>query len=300
MATPQTHPNYDPLIYKKYASAILEPLKKTWTFAQEGVTNREYEGFISGKGDTLELSTMGDPTVKKYDESKDMEIEDLNFGQTSFVIDQGDYFNFRVPYVSQHQAEVAVKDPAIARAAENMTEQVDTYIGGLMKNGASNANKLGTVDIDPEKKDAYKTLVKLRAKLNAQHVPKDGRFAIVGPEFESALLFDDRLDKIDNGQNMLNGVIGRLLGFTLISASTIPSVAGREMIIAGHPMATTFGYNITGIWESSELPKRVATVVTGLQVYGGHVLRPEALAIADLNLIDGSDGGATAPDGGGA
>lgn len=290
MATPQTHPNYDPIIRAKYAAAIMEPLKKTWVFAQEGVTNRDYEGLIQGKGDTVNVSTMGDPTIKSYDESQDMAIEDLTFGETGFTIDQGDYFNFRIPYVSEHQAEVPVKDPAIARAAEGMSEKVDTYIGNLMKNGAVTANKLGTVDIDPEKKDAYKLLVALRARLNAQHVPKTDRFAIVGPELESALLFDDRLDKIDQGQNMLNGEIGRLLGFRLISAPVTPQVAGREMVIAGHSMATTFGYNITGVWESSELPKRIATVVTGLQVYGGHTFRGEALATADLNLLDGSAG----------
>ena len=288
MAVPQSHPNYDPIIHAKYSAAIMEPLKKTWAFAQPGVTNQEFDGLIKGKGDTVKVSTMGDPTVKKYDESKDMEIEDLTFGDDSMVIDQGDYVNFRVPFVSQYQDEIPVKDPAIARAAENMSEIVDTYVGGLMKNGAHNANKLGTVDLDPEKKDAYRLLVGLRAKLNAQHVPKDNRFVMVGPEFESALLFDDRLDKIDSGQNMLNGEIGRLLGFRIISAPTIPNVASREMVIAGHSMATTFGYQITGTWESSELPRRIASVVTMLQVYGGKVFRPEALATADINILDGS------------
>jgi len=284
MATPQSHPNYDPIIYPVYKAALMEPLKKTWAFAQEGVTNRDFEGEIKGRGDTVNLATLGDPTIKKYDESKDMEIEDLTFGQNTLKIDQGDYFNFRVPLVSETQAGLPVKDPAVVRATEKMTEQVDTYVGKLMKDGVSSSNKLGTVTVDPEKKDAFRVLVNLRAKLNAASIPQQGRYLMVGPEMESALLFDDRLDKAVNNSNLLNGEIGQLLGFRIISAPTIPTVAGRELVIAGHPMAVPFGYNITGIWESSELPRRIAKVVTGLQVYGGAVIRPEALASAEITL----------------
>ena len=94
-----------------------------------------------------------------------------------------------------------------------MSEQVDTYTGKLMKDGVKNSNKVGTLPLDIEKKDAYKTLVALRKKLNATSVPKTDRFVMVGPEMESALLYDERLDKAVNNSNLLNGEIGRLLGF---------------------------------------------------------------------------------------
>lgn len=293
MATPQSHPNYDPIIYPVYKAAIMEPLQKTWAFAQEGVTNRDFEGEIRGRGDTVLLSTIGDPTIKKYDESKDMDIEDLTFGKNELKIDQGDYFNFRVPLVSETQAAAPVKDPAVKRASEKMAQQVDTYIGNLMKDGVAKGNQLGAVTVDPEKKDAYRTLVALRAKLNAAAIPQDGRFVVVGPEFESALLFDDRLDRAVNSTNVLNGEIGRLLGFRIISSANMPTKSGAELVIAGHPMATPFGYNITGIWESTELPKRIAKVVTGLQVYGGTVVRPEGLASAEVKLPTPAAGGAS-------
>ena len=125
----------------------------------------------------------------------------------------------------------------------------------------------------------------LRRKLNSTNVPKTNRFVMVGPEMEAALLYDERLDKAVDSSNVLNGEIGRLLGFRIISAPTIPMVAGREMVIGGHPMATTFGYQITEVAESSMLPYRFARAITGLQVYGGTVIRPEALATADLNLV---------------
>ena len=294
MATPQSHQNWDPVIGPVVASALMQPLRQTWAFAQEGVTNRDFEGEIRGKGDEVVVSNLGRPTIRKYDESEDMVVEDLEFGERKFKIDQGDYFNFKIPLVSSVQSGLDVKPEAVNEAAEGMAEQVDTYIGKLMKDGVKNSNKVGTLPLDIEKKDAYKTLVALRKKLNATHVPKTDRFVMVGPEMESALLYDERLDKAVNNSNILNGEIGRLLGFRIISAPTVPTVAGREVAIAGHPMATAFGYQITEVAESSMLPFRFARAITGLQVYGGSVIRPEALATAELDVVEPTTAGAEA------
>ena len=293
MATPQSHKNWDPVIGPVVASALMQPLRQTWAFAQEGVTNRDFEGEIRGKGDEVVVSNLGRPTIRKYDESEDMVVEDLEFGDRKFKIDQGDYFNFKIPLVSSVQSGLDVKPEAVSEAAEGMAEQVDTYIGKLMKDGVKNSNKVGTLPLDIEKKDAYKTLVALRKKLNATSVPKTDRFVMVGPEMESALLYDERLDKAVNNSNLLNGEIGRLLGFRIISAPTVPTVAGREVVIAGHPMATAFGYQITEVAESSMLPFRFARAITGLQVYGGSVIRPEALATAELDVLEPTTAGAT-------
>lgn len=174
-----------------------------------------------------------------------------------------------------------------------MSEQVDTYIGKLMKDGVRKQNQVGKLPLDIDSKDFFSVLVKLRKKLNATHVPKTDRFVMVGPEMESALLYDERLDKAVNNSNLLNGEIGRLLGFRIISAPTVPTVAGREVVIAGHPMATPFGYQITEVEESSMLPFRFTRAITGLQVYGGSVIRPEALATAEQDVVEPTTAGAT-------
>ena len=293
MATPQSHKNWDPVIGPIVASALMQPLRQTWAFAQEGVTNRDFEGEIRGKGDEVVVSNLGRPTIRKHDESEDMIVEDVEFGERKFKTDQGDYFNFKIPLVSSVQSALDVKPEAVSEAEEGMSEQVDTYIGKLMKDGVKNSNKVGTLPLDIEKKDAYKTLVALRKKLNATSVPKTDRFVMVGPEMESALLYDERLDKAVNNSNLLNGEIGRLLGFRIISAPTVPTVAGREVVIAGHPMATPFGYQITEVAESSMLPFRFTRAITGLQVYGGSVFRPEVLATAEQDVVEPTTAGAT-------
>ena len=293
MATPQSHKNWDPVIGPVVASALMQPLRQTWAFAQEGVTNSDFEGEIKGKGDEVVVTNLGRPTIRKYDESEDMVVEDLEFGDRKFKIDQGDYFNFKIPLVSSVQSGLDVKPEAVQEAAEGMAEQVDTYIGKLMKDGVRKQNQVGKLPLDIDSKDSFSALVSLRKKLNATHTPKTDRFVMVGPEMEAALLHDDRLHKAVNNSNLLNGEIGRLLGFRIISAPTVPTVAGREVVIAGHPMATAFGYQITEVAESSMLPYRFARAITGLQVYGGSVIRPEALATAELDVKEPTTAGAT-------
>ena len=293
MATPQSHKNWDPVIGPIVASALMQPLRQTWAFAQEGVTNRDFEGEIRGKGDEVVVTNLGRPTIRKYDESEDMIVEDVEFGERKFKIDQGDYFNFKIPLVSSVQSGLDVKPEAVQEAAEGMAEQVDTYIGKLMKDGVRKQNQVGKLPLDIDSKDSFSVLVKLRKKLNATHVPQIDRFVMVGPEMESALLYDERLDKAVNNSNLLNGEIGRLLGFRIISAPTVPTVAGREVVIAGHPMATPFGYQITEVEESSMLPFRFTRAITGLQVYGGSVIRPEALATAEQDVVEPTTAGAT-------
>ncbi|OFT81258.1 hypothetical protein [Corynebacterium sp. HMSC29G08] len=87
MATPQSHKNWDPVIGPIVASVLMQPLRQTWAFAQEGVTNRDFEGEIRGKGDEVVVTNLSRSTIRKYDESEDMVVEDLEFGDRKFKID---------------------------------------------------------------------------------------------------------------------------------------------------------------------------------------------------------------------
>ena len=58
-------------------------------------------------------------------------------------------------------------------------------------------------------------------------------------------------------------------------------------------MATAFGYQITEVAESSMLPFRFTRAITGLQVYGGSVFRPEVMATAERDVVGPTTAGAT-------
>jgi N4-gp56 family major capsid protein len=291
MAVPQTQPGVATFIPEQWIAALMAPYEKALVFAQPGIINRDYEGVINQKGDTLHVGSIGSPTVKKYDATKDMETEDLNLSDTEFKIDQGDYFNFRVEDVSALQAAGAIKDPAIQKASEALAEESDSYVAKTMTAGAK--HKIGTAELAKRGDDAYDLIVELRKKLNSDHTPKDGRFLIAGPELESALLRDERFTRVDASgadQTLRNGIIGRILGFDVLQSENVPTKSGREFVVAGHGSAMTFAQQINKI-ETAREEKRFADIVKGLNIYGGKVFRPEGLATAEVTIKDPSTGG---------
>ena len=99
-------------------------------------------------------------------------------------------------------------------------------------------------------------IIEARRVLNAFNVPDDQRYLLVGTDFESALLNDDKLNLAQNVGDgeaesiLLNATIGRRFGFTIVVDQTIPSdaayaFAGSAFIFANAaptvPQSVPFG-----------------------------------------------------------
>lgn len=277
-------------------AAIQLPFEAELVFGQPNVVNRKYEGTIAQQGDTVHVSSIERPTISKYDKSADLVVEDLTDTSTDLLIDQGDYFAFRVNDVDKVQAAGDFESPATQEAGVGLKESVDSYIAGLFEPAALPANKLGRVTIVDGKPelatvgqiDAYTVLVKLSEKLNKKSVPKAGRYAAIPAEMLSCLLLDDRfvnLERIGNTDGLLNGQVGRAAGFDILVSNNIPTVGGSgankndQVVIAGIADAVSFANQINQV-EAFREQKRFADVVRGLNIYGAKVFRPEAIATA--------------------
>lgn len=291
-------------IPKLWNSAIQLPYEKALVFGQPSVVNRNYEGTIRQQGDTVNITTIGDPTIKAYDKGADIEVEDLTDGTLKLVIDQGDYFAFRVNDVDAVQAAGDFRSPATQRAAYGLKDKVDTYIASLFNLSAANggpiaANRLGDVSVingtgtgkpGTGQTTAWNVLVGLQERLNKQNVPTDGRYAIVPPEFLSALLQDPRFTRVDasgTSDGLRNGIVGRAAGFDILMSNNVPTASSRSLITAGVPGALTFASQLTET-EAMRSQGRFADIVRGLNIYGAKITRPEGLATANAEFVAGT------------
>jgi len=278
-----------------WAAALLTTLEEHHVFAQDGVTNRDYEGEISAYGDTVQIGYLSDPTIAPYTRnSTDLSSpEVLTTTHDTLVIDQAQKFNFMLDDLDARQVrdDGALVDKAAQRAAIGLRDVMDTYLAYTMVNSTDASNVLEPLDIDSPD-EAFQLLRRLRMTLNKRNVPSDGRFVVVAPEFELLLLGDNRfLDASAYGSNapIMNGEIGRAVGFRVLVSNNIPAgypaSAGEtsNWVIAGHPMATTVAEQITSV-EAFRSQKHFADVVRGLHLYGAKVVRPEALAICDVDV----------------
>lgn len=287
-----------------WSAAVQMPFEKALVFAQPSVANRKYEGMIKEQGDTVHITTVGDPTINVYDKDEDIDIEDLSDARLSLVIDQGDYFAFRVNDVDVVQAAGDFESPATQRAGFGLKDKVDGFIASLFNQtaangGPQNANRLGDIEVingvggstpGPDQYDAYAMLVHLHEKLNEANVPSEGRYAVIDPGILTGLLHDPRFSRVDasgSSEGLRNGLVGRAVGFDiLMSNNLVTSGAGenkRRLVVAGIPEALSFANQLTQV-EAMRSERRFADIVRGLNIYGAKITHPDGLATANVKL----------------
>lgn len=291
----------DAFIPELWSAAVIQPFEQSLVFAQPQICNRDYEGQIQQMGDTVHVTTISRPTIQPYSKTTDITIEDLADTGDTLLIDQGDYFGFRVNDIDRVQAAGNFESTGVSEAGIGLRDKVDKYIATLIKTGALAGNKLGDakiIDDDPQYADpatqttAYQVLVKLREKLDVAGVPTVGRYVVVDPGMVSALLMDKRytdLSASGSTDGLLNGLVGRGAGFDVLVSNNLATVGGTgankdyKVITAGVASATSFAMQLTNV-EALREEKRFANIVRGLQIYGAKVFRPAGLATANVTF----------------
>lgn len=263
-----------------YSAIMLTSLKKAHVYAQPGVVNRDYEGDISGQGDTVKIRSLSRPTIGTYTKgSTTITPEQLSDAQRALYIDQSKYFAFELDDVDAAQSAGGELATALQEATYGLRDVADQYVAGLYT-GAQSANQLGTISVTTAA-GAYTVLRRLRTALNKANVPMEGRYCIVPAFFEGLLLEDDRFVRVDasgSDQGLRNGIIGRALGFDVMMSNNAPLVTGDDWAVqAGHPSAIAYAEQIVKV-ETYRPDDSFSDAVKGLHVYGAKLIRPDAIA----------------------
>jgi N4-gp56 family major capsid protein len=281
----------DTFIPEVWAAELLTALEEHHVAAQDGVVNRDYEGEIRRKGDTVHIGTLADPTISNYVKNVTaINPQTLATTDQTLLIDQAKYFAFEVDDVDAAQTGEGgqLLSKAATRAAIGLRDTLDTFLLTLMSTGGTvlAARDVATADA------AFLFLRTLRMTLNKANVPTDDRFAIISPEFEALILGDARFidaSKYGSTTPILNGEIGRAIGFRMLVSNNLPAgTAGTppevsNFVAAGHPMAVTVAEQINKV-EAYRPEDSFSDAIKGLHLYGGKVVRPEALVVCDVDV----------------
>jgi hypothetical protein len=273
-----------------WSGVLLDATNKALVYGSPLVSNTDYEGQITQQGDSVNILTIGKPTIKSYVAgTTTVTPEQLDAAQKTLHIDQADYFAVSVRDVDRAQMFAAIKGGLMSQVSRlggiGMAETVDAYLAGLYTQ-ASTTNALGTISVTTGA-IAYTTLRKLALKLDEANVPNDGtRYAIARPWFWSLLLEDDRFVKAayrgDGGATLANGWVGDIPAFSLkcLASNNAPLVTGDDYAVqAGHPGALSSAMQLTQM-EAYRPEADFADAIKGLQLYGGKVVRPDWMATA--------------------
>jgi len=270
-----------------WSANILTALRSALTYGGAGIINRNYEGDIAQAGDTVHITSFADPAVRQYTPRVDITWDSIDADTRALLIDQLDYFAFTVDDVERRQALPGFVEETSRGASYNLATETDTYLSGLMEADVDAANQLGAVPVAQSSPgEAYALLVALRGVLKRANVPDVGRWVVIPPELYGVLLLDPRfVDASQSGstETLRNGFVGRAAGFDVYEANTVPEATEVFTIIAGHPIATTFADQILET-EAIRLENQFGDGVRGLHVYGAKVVRPTALATAEVEV----------------
>ena len=289
--------NFKPQIWSKI---ILAALQKKLVYGSPMVVNSDYDGEISGPGNSVHITQFGDPTISSYTPGGTITYQALIDAGMQLQINQANTFSFAIDDVDRRQAAGDMQAYLEGRAAYQMAGTADTYLAGLYT-AIGSANTLGSTgapltplpygnsSTDPA--DAYvKVTEPLKVILDQNNVPDEDRYLTCPPWFVSLLSQTQAFVSVtdmqgDASQTFQRGFMGQVSGFNVLKTNNAPQpVAGGAgtgvwAIQAGHPMGITYGEQIVET-EALRLQTTFGDGVRGLHVYGALVTRPDTLALA--------------------
>jgi hypothetical protein len=281
------------------------------------IANTDWQGDITGMGDTVIINTIPTVTINSYSIGQNLAYEVPAPSTISLVINKGKYFGVNVNNVLELQAKPKLMDMFTNDAAMQMKIAIDkdvmysTFNQGAAANQGATAGaisggyNLGT-DAAPVTLTAaniLSSITALSSVLDEANVPETDRWLIITPT-ERQILMQSNLAQAqfmgDAASVLRNGKIGMIDRFTVYVSNLVPRGAAgktwynpntasdsstgastylkRHAVIAGHKSAITFASQIAKV-ESLQNPNDFGQLVRGLNVYGTQVAQTNGLAL---------------------
>lgn len=264
------------------------------------IANTDYEGDIKSMGDTVNIRTTPDLTIRTYEKGMTLAVERPDKPKIQLVIDQGEYFAAIEDDVDKVQADINLMDTWSRDASEKMKIKIDQNVLAGMLTGIAATNKGATAgrisgDIDlgttaaplaMTKTNVIDLLVDMGTVLDEANAPEAGRFIVIPAKMAGLIKKSDLKDASITGDGtsiQRNGRLGMIDRFTVYVSHNLNVATGKFDIVAGHKMGLTFASQMTEM-ESIRAETTFGNIVRGLQVYGYKVVKGEALAQAVVTL----------------
>jgi len=266
------------------------------------ISNTEYEGDIRQYGDTVNIRTTPEITIRDYVKGQTLTVENPDKPKIQLVIDKGEYFACVEDDVDKVQSDINLMDTWSKDASERMKIKIDTRVLTDILPGVGSSNKgatageqsasfnLGTsvAPLTVTKDGSGGTvpvvdlLVDLGTVLDEANCPEQNRFVVIPAKMANLIKKSELKDASlsGDGTTMLrNGRLGMIDRFTLYVSHNLSVSSGKYSLIAGHKMGFTFASQMTNM-ETIRSESTFGNIIRGLQVYGYKVVKPEALATA--------------------
>ncbi len=264
------------------------------------ISNTDYEGEIRNMGDTVNIRTTPEITIKTYVKGQTLSVENPDKPKLQLVIDKGEYFACVEDDVDKVQSDINLMDTWSKDASERMKIKIDQRVltdilpdisadnKGATAGRISNNIDLGTTGspIAITKTNVLEYLVDIGTVLDEANCPEGNRFVVIPAKMAGMIKKSDLKDASLTGDSvsiLRNGRLGMIDRFTVYMSHNLSVSSGKFSLVAGHKMGFTFASQMTNM-ETIRSESTFGNIIRGLQVYGYKVVKPEALAQGIITL----------------
>lgn len=187
--------------------------------------------FVGAKNDTVNVKVPAYVEAKQRDmrSATPLTMDDLVETSVAVQLDKHVYKGIRITDEEMTLDITNFGEQVSAPAMGSVVRRVDSNIGDEIANSSPEV----TISMSS---DPWDDLVDARTALNKHGVPFGQRFLAVGAEVENVLLKTDLLKRVDQSGSsdaLREAVIGRVAGFTCVSAPTLDP----DLAVAAHSTA---------------------------------------------------------------
>ena len=122
--------NFIPSVWEE---SINRELERACVFVED--CNRQYEGLVSKKGDSIHILGVGKPTIKSIERANASgeidEAEEINDTSVIMNINQIRYFNYKVGDIDKAQAVGGLMDALSQETSEGLANEMDKFIANM-------------------------------------------------------------------------------------------------------------------------------------------------------------------------
>ncbi len=266
--------NFIPSVWNE---GINRELERLCVFVED--CNRQYEGSVKKKGESVTILGVGKPTIKslaKANRNNDIDApEEIEDTSVIMYINQIRYFNYMVGDIDKAQAVNGVMDALEQETSEGLADEVDKYVASFAVD--SSVAKLNASPATVTKDNILSTLDLAIQKLYENDVKATTKIVVtISPRFYT-LFKQAYIDKdTDNSEMLKNGRVAKYGNVVVKMSNNVHKTdsGATDNIMIRTRRAIAFAKPLTHT-EPYRPEKKFADAVKGFILFDAKVVRPK-------------------------
>lgn len=268
--------NFIPTIWNE---AINRELERTLVFAEN--CNRQYEGDVKTKGDSVRILGIGKPTITTTTD-KNIILDDAETVEDKYqtlTIQQIAHFNYKIDDIDKRQAVGGVMEALSAETSHALANVMDKYIADLAKHDDAVLFK-ADAPVQITEANILTTVDEVLQRLYENDVtPGTGITLTVPPWFY--MMMKRAYTDLDtrNSEMVKNGKVGMYAGATVKMSNNVAVGANDASLIQVKTNKAIAFVNPMTHTEPYRPEKGFSDAVKGFVLYDAKIVRPKEMII---------------------